>query len=66
MFDICFVEPPLPGQKSSTSSWKRPSSAAEADRRRTVAKGQTPSGSDEDKDRRLLQIKTFNFVLFLF
>ncbi|XP_067646096.1 protein disabled isoform X4 [Eurosta solidaginis] len=46
-------EPPLPGQKS----WKRPSSAAESERRhaegrRAVAHGQTPSGSDGEKDRR--------------
>ena len=51
-FNCSSIEPPLPGQKSSTSSWKRPSSAAEAERRRAAAKGQTPSGSDEDKDRR--------------
>ncbi|XP_017483213.1 PREDICTED: protein disabled [Rhagoletis zephyria] len=46
-------EPPLPGQKS----WKRPSSAADSERRlaesrRAVALGQTPSGSDGEKDRR--------------
>ncbi|XP_075163994.1 DAB adaptor protein isoform X2 [Haematobia irritans] len=51
-------EPPMPGQKVSTSSWKRPTSAADADRRlvetrRSVSvKGQTPSGSEDDKDRR--------------
>ncbi|KNC24742.1 Protein disabled, partial [Lucilia cuprina] len=49
-------EPPLPGQK--TSSWKRPSSAAEAERRRAAVKGQTPSGSDEDKDRRYRKKRT--------
>lgn len=46
-------EPPLPGQKS----WKRPSSAADSERRlaesrRVAALGQTPSGSDGEKDRR--------------
>ncbi|XP_065359953.1 protein disabled isoform X2 [Calliphora vicina] len=51
-------EPPLPGQKTTPSSWKRPSSAAEAERRRAAVKGQTPSGSDEDKDRRYRKKRT--------
>uniref|UniRef100_W8ACH3 Protein disabled n=1 Tax=Ceratitis capitata TaxID=7213 RepID=W8ACH3_CERCA len=46
-------EPPLPGQKS----WKRPSSAADSERRlaesrRVATLGLTPSGSDGEKDRR--------------
>nr|XP_036220077.1 protein disabled isoform X3 [Bactrocera oleae] len=46
-------EPPLPGQKS----WKRPTSAADSERRlaesrRVAVLGQTPSGSDGEKDRR--------------
>ncbi|XP_013107324.2 protein disabled isoform X2 [Stomoxys calcitrans] len=51
-------EPPMPGQKVSSSSWKRPSSAADAERRlaesrrAAAVKGQTPSGSEDDKDRR--------------
>ncbi|XP_005182350.1 protein disabled isoform X3 [Musca domestica] len=50
-------EPPMPGQKVSASSWKRPSSAADSERRlaesrRAAVKGQTPSGSEDDKDRR--------------
>ncbi|XP_037940415.1 protein disabled [Teleopsis dalmanni] len=46
-------DPPLPGQKP----WKRPSSAADNERRlvenrRATALGHTPSGSDGEKDRR--------------
>lgn len=57
LISLLFIEPPMPGQKVSSSSWKRPSSAADAERRlaesrRAGVKVQTPSGSEDDKDRR--------------